>query len=259
MEQDPVFQQPRESLQLADQYYDGLLTPSQASDFEERMRKDNEFKVEVLPHLLAREAIDQAGKGEIKAWVQEGWNESTGNNGRIWTFFAVAAGILLICLIGWITLPSSSPALADLIAEEDGLVNPSIRTPRNPHDASLKIFRDASSLYGSGDFAECIPMLEACILDTGFHSKSLAYLLLGSAQIQVGSLNKAVSSLEKVGPQSSSYSEALYLMGVSFLWEGKWSDAKEKLEELVGDFESNREDRAVALLAAMERENSNNL
>lgn len=240
-------------------YLADTLSPQAKADFETRCRQDAEWAANTRQHLLARQALHEAGRAELKARLDQRFDrQAAGGTGsrplwqRPWLYVAVAAAAAVLLLFWW--RPARQPLDAQQLYAQYMEVPMSGTLRGSTQDSLAQRWEQAMQAFQDSAYQDAIRQLEPLIQDSSFVSQSgnRARLYLGVAHLQLGQLEQAQAYLESIEAGSLYVDQAQWYQVLAYLRAGQISPMLPLLRAIAEQETHYRQAQAKRLLTQVE-------
>jgi tetratricopeptide (TPR) repeat protein len=237
-----------ESFDMIEAYFDGEVSPEEASRFDQRIQEDPEFAEEVADYLGALAALRAANGEERKERFRELYRQGAGTerrgvarrmNSRRWVAFSAAAVVLGMLALAWLLYlrPGNAAQLADRYIRQN-LASLPLKMGR------LDSVQAGIDLYNQGKFAGALARFEAVLLADTLNPTAL--LNAGIVSLRMESYDKALDYFTKLEKHTDAHiSPALFYEAVTLMRRGRPGDsdlAKQLLKRVVeGNLDKKKE------------------
>lgn len=223
-------------------YLDQEISEEARETFEAQMTSDISLRQAVAEVVAMRLALGEA--------IEEGLHTETrivSMKKQNWLYLGAAAVVILIGL--FLGLPTTKK-LEPLALYEKYYAPPIL--PNFRDEESNDTWAKACLAYDQQKFEEAVPLLKSVLEDSLFAFRVTAHLAFGIAQIEIGALEPALSSLDNVPNTSALGQEAQWYRALVLLRLGQIEDARKALEKITTDPAHYRKDKAEELLQQLE-------
>jgi len=248
-------------------YLAGTLSPVAQQAFEQKCQADPEWSAAVQSHLQVHDALQQAGRAELKARLQDRFNPvtesapvrllSTKRTAWRWIPMAVAAAIALIALIAvGIRYSSPPPTGRELYAQHFEV--PPVSTFRQGAPLSqVTPWQQALQAYKDQDFASVISLVEPLLADSTFFKDQgiRATLYLSIAYMQTQQADKAIAKLQEIKDSGMFQDQYQWYLALAYLQQENLSAAQAQLQEIANTDGHFRQIPAREILKQLPHEN----
>jgi len=240
-------------------YLAGNLSPEKVADFEARCRQDAQWAEATRLHLLARQALHEAGREALKARLDQRYQpeKRTGAIRRpIWRQpwpYALVAALALLLLLVWWPNPSRPSSTQELYAAYMELPVPSGLRSSTEDSLSLR-WELAMQAFQDSAYQRAIHQLGALLQDSSFMRQSgdRARLYLGVAHLQLAQFEQAQTYLASIEASSLYHDQAQWYRVLAYLRADQIRAATPLLRTIAEQENHYRQAQAERLLTQVE-------
>ncbi len=235
-----------DTLKYIDDYFKGLLTGEERSQFERLVESDPLFAEEVAFYVSAFDAIKAETRQETKSRFKALYRERVyarpvpGLVRKIALFSAAAAALILIMVAVWLFL---RPAVPERLAND--YIGRQLKTLPVQMSSEQDSMQQAISMYNEGQFPAALQRFEQLLQARPGNSRALTDA--GLASLRLGNYDKALGYFQLLASDTTLYrNPALFYQSLTLMKRNGSGDAANARQLLKRIAEGNLDMKAEA-------------